>query len=738
MTSYLHLKPGWLLASMLALLLLLPVGATQAGFPQIAANTPTQPLPLTDLHPEAQAAISAALGQDNLTYHFQPTTAGFRVEQAGLTAQLTAEGVHLHSGADHLFLKLAAIGYGNHLQPLDPTAPQSSTNRLEYVRPGLTEWYINGPQGLEHGFTLAAPPGRRVNGQPLTLTLSAAGLATRIDVGGRGLTWLNGAGQAVLRYHGLTAIDADGNTLPAWLELNQAGMIQIRVKERDARYPLTIDPWFEAAGLTASDGAAYDEFGYSVAISGDTVVIGAYGDESSQGAIYIFTKPAGGWTSTTEVVKLTAADGAPGDQFGISVDISGDTIVVGANGDESYQGAAYVFTKPASGWADATQTAKLTASDGAAYDYFGASVAISGDTIVVGAYGDDIRQGSAYVFTEPGGGWTNATQTAKLTAGDGATNDYFGWSVDISGDTIVVGAKGDDSNRGAAYVFDQPGGGWTSTSTFTAKLTADDGAADDQLGYSVAIEDGTIVAGAFGDNLGQGSAYVFDQPGGWTTATQTAKLTASDGAAFDRFGASVAISGDSIIVGAYGHNNFQGAAYGFDRPGSGWANATETDKLTTDDGEPGDLIGHSVAISGDTVVIGVPGDNNFQGSTYDFSNENATAITLVSFTATAGESGVTLDWETATEVNSAGFNLHRATAPAGPYTKINPALIPATGTATTGAIYSYLDTAATDPGTIYYYKLEEIDLTTGSTFYGPISTTTKNARKVYYLPMIAR
>jgi hypothetical protein len=210
-----------------------------------------------------------------------------------------------------------------------------------------------------------------------------------------------------------------------------------------------------------------------------------------------------------------------------------------------------------------TETAKLTASDGADYDYFGFfSIAISGDTVVVGAVGDDIGantdQGSAYVFVKPPGGWGNMTQTAKLTASDGAAGDWFGNSVAISGDTVVVAAAaadiGANTDQGSAYVFVKPPGGWGNM-TETAKLTASDGADSDQFGASVAISGDTVVVGAVGDDIGantdQGSAYVFVKPaGGWTNMTETAKLTASDGAYGDRFGFSVAISGDTVVVGA--------------------------------------------------------------------------------------------------------------------------------------------------------------------------------------------
>ncbi len=333
------------------------------------------------------------------------------------------------------------------------------------------------------------------------------------------------------------------------------------------------DSWNQMAKLTAADGAAADYFGFSVAIFGDTVVVGAFQDDVGanldQGSAYVFVKPAGGWITATQTAKLTAADGAVNDAFGISVAITEDTVVVGAPGDDSGKGSTYVFVKPGGGWITATQTAKLTASDGAADDILGFPVAIVGDTVVVGAYLDDDNgssSGSVYVFVKPGGGWITATQTAKLTASDGAEFDFFGFSVAIAEDTVVVGAYFDDSSKGSAYVFVKPGGGWL-TATQTAKLTAADGAALDGFGYSVAIVGDTVVVGAYEDDdkgTNSGSAYVFVKPGGgWVTATQMVKLTAADGAADDNFGLSVAIAGNTVVVGARGDDSYSGSAYIF-------------------------------------------------------------------------------------------------------------------------------------------------------------------------------
>jgi hypothetical protein len=300
--------------------------------------------------------------------------------------------------------------------------------------------------------------------------------------------------------------------------------------------------------------------------------------------------------------KLTASDGAADDRSGQAVAVDGDTIAAGAyladvagNAD---QGSVYVFVKPAGGWAgDLTEFAKLTASDGAADDYFGVRVAVNGELIAVGAYLADVGanpdQGAVYLFVKPSGGWTgNLIQTAKLIALDGAAEDYLGVAVAISGDTVVVGADRDDvsgkASQGSAYVFVEPDGGWAAcppaggipTCSENAKLTASDGEAGDQFGFAVAISGDTVAIGAVMDNVGsadQGSAYIFVEPvGGWSgDLTQAARLIAADAAADDRLGHSIAISGATVAAGAYrddiGGNVDQGSAYVFDRPGGGWA-----------------------------------------------------------------------------------------------------------------------------------------------------------------------
>ncbi|MPZ21545.1 MAG: hypothetical protein GEV06_27190 [Luteitalea sp.] len=384
----------------------------------------------------------------------------------------------------------------------------------------------------------------------------------------------------------------------------------------------------EQAILTASDGQADDRFGWSVAASGDTVVVGVpmarVGDNEGQGVVYVFVRSTDGWRDATETAVLTASDGAALDSFGSAVAISGNTIVVGAPladvSDSVDQGAAYVFTRSPSGWTTAVETAKLVASDGAALDSFGSAVGITRRFLAVGApfaaLDGNAYQGAVYVFAPLEGVWTSAQETAKLTASDGAAGDRLGWSVAVSGTYVIAGAPlvtaGETLQQGAAYLFECPLNGWVSL-TEMAKLTPSNGGEGDWFGHSVAMSGTTVaVAAPFNDSGGsddQGAVYVFVRPEGrWIDTSETAALTAPDGAADDLFGWSVATTGDVILAGvpaaAHDDNASQGAAHVLTRPADGWAPVDQTVQVTASNGAAEDLFGSSVAMSGKTIVIG--------------------------------------------------------------------------------------------------------------------------------------
>jgi hypothetical protein len=410
----------------------------------------------------------------------------------------------------------------------------------------------------------------------------------------------------------------------------------------------------QQAKVTAADAKSGDFLGLRLAASRDTMVVASLPrvvkPTADPGAVYVFEKPVSGWADASKVatLKLPAGGGAPW-----SVAISGDTIFVGAIdatvGAAANQGAVYVFVKPPGGWQDAQPTAVLTASDGAAEDNLGFEVAASGDTIVSSALqhkvGANAKQGAAYVFVKPASGWANAHETGELTASDGAANDLLR-SVAIDGDTIVAGAQahkvGDNCSQGEAYVFVKPTAGWKN-SPETARLTTARGDKEDFLGATVGVSGDTVIAGVpdrtpAGRPMHSGAVEVFVKPAsGWATATETAELTASDGGINDELGDAAAISGDTVVAGApdhnVGQNASQGGAYVFTRrPGSGWTNSNEDQALAQADPANGDRFGRSMALSGNVALIAAPskdaGDTSRAGAAYVFGVAPSITIAL--------------------------------------------------------------------------------------------------------------
>ncbi len=382
--------------------------------------------------------------------------------------------------------------------------------------------------------------------------------------------------------------------------------------------------WEETQKIIASDGTSQDYFGYSVAIDGDVMVVGAIHDDDSidyAGSAYVYRfEPIGSvWV---EEAKLLTSDASWGDSFGCAVSIDGDVIVIGAYGDgdnDAYTGSAYVFRyEPIeSVW---VEEAKLLASDGASEDYFGRTISIDGDMIVVGS--PYSAEGAVYVYRyEPVGSvWV---EEAKLLASDVTAGDRFGYSVSIDGDVIVMGATEDDDNgdySGSAYVFRYDGSGWLEET----KLLASDGAEWDRFGFSVSIDGDVIVVGApcNDDNeasFGSGYVYRYDPVGSeWV---EEVKLLVFDRGTFDDFGRSVSIDGSAIVIGANGYHVFSGASYVFryESVGSEWV---EEARLVAFDGDPFDGFGHSVSIDGDVIAVGAwkaDSDNGFDsGSAYVF------------------------------------------------------------------------------------------------------------------------
>ncbi len=354
--------------------------------------------------------------------------------------------------------------------------------------------------------------------------------------------------------------------------------------------------------LTASDAASPDLFGWSVAMNNGVVVVGSPLDDDqgfNSGSAYLYDAAAG-----TELLKLTAVDGADRDEFGFSVDMADGIVVVGAYLDDDHgsgSGSAYLF--------DATtgmQLAKLTASDAMAGVNFGWSVAIDGGIVAVSAVGDNVfgfASGSVYLFDAATG-----VQISKLAPNDGEGFDLFGFSVDIDGDTLVIGAPGggdQGSGSGSAYTFN------AATGMQISKLLSSDGETGHRFGVSVAIDDGIAVVGApstreFGPDTG--SAYIFDA----ITGTQSAKLNASDATFRDEFGTSVGIDNGIVAVGAVGEDDFMSANFGTAYLFSA-ATGVQIARFSASDEEIGDELGFSIGIDNGVVVAGAPHSDD-QGS----------------------------------------------------------------------------------------------------------------------------
>ena len=376
-------------------------------------------------------------------------------------------------------------------------------------------------------------------------------------------------------------------SLPLLASCTSAGVTRSRTATR------------QLAELKGSDTVASDEFGVSVAISGTSAVVGTSG-AAYAGRAYVFAKSASGWT---QVAELKGSDTVAADRFGASVAISGTTVVVGAYDHAKAAGRAYVFAKTASGW---TQVAELKGSDTVADDYFGWSVAVSGTTAVVGAVGHAKYMGRAYVFTKTPSGWN---QTAELEGSDIVAQNGFGTSVAVLGTTAIVGAEGYAKGTGRAYVFTETASGWKRVFV----LKGSDTVTGDNFGTSVAISPTTAIVGAYGRADNAGRAYVFAKDAAlWK---QTAELRGSDTTTGDYFGISTAISGTSVVVGAYDHAKDAGRAYVFAKTASGWK---ETAELKGSDTVAEDYFGSSVAVSGTTAVTGSYGQAKYAGRAYVF------------------------------------------------------------------------------------------------------------------------
>ncbi len=390
--------------------------------------------------------------------------------------------------------------------------------------------------------------------------------------------------------------------------------------------------------LMPADGSANDEFGVSVGIAGNTVVVGSIYDDDlggDAGSAYVFFEDNGVWT---QQAKLTAKDAKPNDYFGISVAIAGDRILVGAaeartNGSRT--GAVYVYERTNKVWA---LTQKLMPSTGAASDYFGYAVALEGNVAIIGAPQTDAvayDSGAAYVFTYDGTFWS---EKAKLSPPTGGVYGFFGGSVALFGTTVLIGQWDDGSgaDMGSVFAFKENSGSWI----FQQELKASDRALGDTFGFSVALHNNKAFIGApfrDGSCVNSGAVYVYGRYNDVWCEEQI--IIPEDKNASQAFGSSVAVYGDMAAIGSYwdqDNGDYSGSAYAYRDIENVW---TQQFKYLPNDGVVGQLFGISAAMDGDRVIVGANGDDDNgtdSGAAYQFSvlqNPNSPAPLVNNLTA---------------------------------------------------------------------------------------------------------
>ncbi len=401
---------GLLLTACLLALLLRQSAPTAAG-----NNTLHDAAAVEQLKQDGSySALNAALNATR--YQVNQQDGAWRAENPAhkLSAQFTPAQVRIAETAAakpqwQFGMKLSGYGYGDKLSTVEEGALTSNGNRVEIRKGAITEWYVNQPEGLEQGFTLNAPPSPISNlKSPLRLALQLTGDLRAASTNKQAITLKDKHGRVVLGYDHLAAWDAQHKALPATMKADGQS-ITLEVDDANAVYPVTIDPLFaQQQKLTAADGLAFDYFGRSLAISGDTAIIGTAGAGASNHAAYVFTRSGGNWVFQA---KLIAADGVANDGFGYAVALDGNTAAVGAyyavdaNGGIG-PGAVYVFVRSGASW---SFQQKIFAGDAQSNTKFGIAVAVSGNTLLAGsetAAGNVAGTGAAYVFTRNGAVWT--------------------------------------------------------------------------------------------------------------------------------------------------------------------------------------------------------------------------------------------------------------------------------------------------------------------------------------------
>jgi hypothetical protein len=691
---------------------------------------------------EARASISAALGLDIPGYHLTPNAGYFNAENAAqhLRIGFVRSGVLLSAAYGQLGLRLRAEGAGSSLRPVGDVEPKlERSNRVAYVHEGTTEWYVNGPLGLEQGFSIARAP---ASAGALTLAVAVAGASrVALTADGQGAL-LRDAGGDELSYGDLSARDADGRALRTWIT-SDGRQLLLHVDARSARFPLAVDPMVEAepeqklnAGSEKlSDGrsgeaAEHSRFGWSVALSadGNTALVGAPGEDEGVGAAWTFTRSASGWIQagakltipekTLETDSCNDLEPNPEGElegevpsagesrpchFGRSVALSadGNTAVVGAPRENGNAGAVWTFTRgTGTEWSQGTE---LSIPETPTPVHFGVSLALSADgsTLVVGA--PRLGGGRVWTFARSGPGWSLLGAPVTGSGEDGV--GLFGQSLALSdnGQTMLVGAPGYNNEQGAAWGFSRSGSGWEEQGP---KLSAAAASPEAHFGSSVALSgDGsTALVGARGADNGSGAASVFANTGtGWVE--QGPALAGGDEAG-EGFGDSVALSfdGSVAVVGAGQADGHRGNTWLFERSSESEAWGAAQEKLGS--GLPGRgalQFGSGVALSADaeTVLVGAHSAER-AGTAWVFGPSPSVAAVAPNNGPAAGGTDVTITGEHLSGASTVRFGWAYATITAQSAKSITVVSPPGAGTVNV-TVETAVGVSATNTGDRFTY-----------------------------------
>jgi hypothetical protein len=650
----------------------------------------------------AQGEISTSLGSRAAAFAAKPTGGGFSLSGGGIRTAASGTQVTFGDSRGSASMTLARVGRGDRLASVGSGELSAHGNRVVDTSSGLSTWYAAGPLGIEQGFTLARRPAAG-HGE-LTLALRLGGALRARRVGGT-LELLTRTGAVAFRYGGLSAVDAHGRRLTSSLTL-RGHTVLLRVADRSAQYPVKIDPFVQQGSKLAnpSGDSQYANFGYSAAVSADgsTAVIG--GPESTpSGVVWVYVKSGGTWTQQQQLIPSDEATG--NGEFGLSVALSadGDTALVGDPEDNTFTGAAWVFTRTGTTWTQ--DGAKLTG--GTSKASFGNAVALSGDgtsALIAGAAGNNNSDGGVWSSARSGTSWT-----APVELSTPAGSADFGSSLAMSADgsTALIGDDTANSENGVAWVYTHSGQSWTEQAELTpaASVTsgAYDGAAEFGSQAALSADGDTALVGAAG--AATGSPSVFVRSG--TSWTQQALLVPSDEGSYDGgdtgdTGGGLALSadGNTALVGLIGADG----AWVFGRSGTSWVQ--EQAKLTPNDSYEGGQFGSSVALSSDgaSAVITDEDDDLDAGAAWSFtdaptattnaaSGVNGADATLNGALAAGPASSVFFQYGTSTAYGSQTAT--QTLASSGASTPVSAAL---TGLAP-GTTYHYREVAENSAGT---------------------------------------